>query len=86
MQATMPSRQACVEAASVSTVNLSRIAGVSPVAGLRETACGGRPRSNPPAILVPPISTPMTVRSGLMTTRSLPWCRLATRGNALPGT
>ena len=72
MQVTMPSRQARIEWASVSTVYRSRITGVSRAAGVPAEIDGRRPRSSAAAILVPPMSTPMTVRSALMTPPGLP--------------
>ena len=77
-----PRRQASADVWSVSVVNRSRISGVSTSARVRAPGSGRRPRTSAAATLVPPMSTPMTVRSGVMTPRSLPWCRLVTRGNA----
>ena len=64
MQASMPRRHASAESASVSMVNRSRISGVSTSERERAPGAGSLPRTRAAATLVPPMSTPMTVRSG----------------------
>ena len=62
MHASMPRRQSSAEDGSVRVVNRSRISGVSTSERERAPGAGSRPRIRAAATLVPPMSTPMTVR------------------------